>query len=143
MQDTEHARVAFEKLRALGIHVSIDDFGTGHSSLAALKRLPAAELKIDKAFVTDLVTSEHAQFIARTIVAMAHELNLRVVAEGVETSEQRDLLVEMRCDELQGYLFAKPMPGKDLALWSARDRLQDEELFRPSLYNPTRYHALE
>ncbi len=143
MQDTEHAREAFEKLRALGIHVSIDDFGTGHSSLAALKRLPAAELKIDKAFVTDLVTSEHAQFIARTIVAMAHELNLRVVAEGVETSEQRDLLVEKRCDELQGYLFAKPMPGKDLALWSARDRLQEDELFRPSLYNPTRYHALE
>ena len=143
MQDTEHAREAFEKLRTLGIHVSIDDFGTGHSSLATLKRLPAAELKIDKAFVNDLVTSEHAQFIARTIVAMAHELNLLVVAEGVETSEQRDLLVEMGCDELQGYLFAKPMPGKELALWSARDRLHENELFRPSLYDPTRYHTLE
>ncbi len=143
MQDTEHVRKSFESLRALGVHVSIDDFGTGHSSLATLKRLPAAELKIDKAFVNDLVVSEHAQFIARTIVAMAHELNLRVVAEGVETSEQRDLLVEMGCDELQGYLFGKPMPGKELAQWSARDRQHDEELFRPSLYSPTRHHALE
>ncbi len=123
--------------------MSIGDFGTGHSSLPTLKRLPAAELKIDKAFVNDLVTSEHAQFIARTIVAMAHELNLRVVAQGVETSAQRDLMVEMECDELRGYLFGKPMPGKDLAQWSARDRLHEEELFRPSLYNPTRYQALQ
>ncbi len=143
MQDTEHTRATFEQLRTLGVHISIDDFGTGHSSLASLKRLPAAELKIDKAFVNDLESSAHARFIARTIVTMAHELNLRVVAEGVENGEQRDLLVEMGCDELQGYLFGKPMAGKELAHWSARDRQHEEELFRPSLYNATRYQTLE
>ena len=131
------------RLRQLGVHVSIDDFGTGHSSLASLKRLPAAELKIDKAFVNDLVTSAHAQYIARTIVMMAHELHMRVVAEGVENGEQRDLLVEMGCDELQGYLFGKPMAGKELAQWSARDRQHDEELFRPSLYSATRHQPLQ
>ena len=143
MQDTDHTHAAFERLRSLGVHVSIDDFGTGHSSLAALKRLPAAELKIDKAFVTDLVTSAHAQFIAGTIVMMAHELNMRVVAEGVENVDQRDLLVGMGCDELQGYLFSKPIDGRELAQWSARDRQHDEELFRPSLYNATRHQPIE
>jgi diguanylate cyclase (GGDEF)-like protein len=143
MQDTDHTHATFDRLRQLGVHVSIDDFGTGHSSLASLKRLPAAELKIDKAFVNDLVTSAHAQYIARTIVMMAHELHMRVVAEGVENGEQRDLLVEMGCDELQGYLFGKPMAGKELAQWSARDRQHDEELFRPSLYSATRHQPLQ
>jgi len=143
MENTENTRHTFEQLRTLGVHVSIDDFGTGHSSLASLKRLPAAELKIDQAFVTDLTTSAHALFIATTIVMMGHELNMRVVAEGVETSEQRDLLVEMGCDELQGYLFGKPMPARELAQWSARDRENDSEIFRASLYTATKHQALE
>jgi diguanylate cyclase (GGDEF)-like protein len=143
MQNTEVTRQTFEQLRKLGVHVSIDDFGTGHSSLASLKRLPAAELKIDQAFVTDLATSAHALFIANTIVMMGHELNMRVVAEGVETSEQRDLLVEMGCDELQGYLFSKPIPARELAQWSARDKENDSEIFRASLYAVTKHQALE
>ena len=77
-------------------------------------------MKIDRAFVTDLGVSEHAQFIAQTIVDMAHALKLKVVAEGVETRKQRDILVEMGCDELQGYLFAKPMRANELGLWAAR-----------------------
>ncbi|MEO6623430.1 MAG: bifunctional diguanylate cyclase/phosphodiesterase [Burkholderiaceae bacterium] len=142
MGDTEATRDTFERLRELGVHVSIDDFGTGHSSLASLKRLPAAELKIDRAFVTDLATSEHAQFIANTIVQMAHALSLRVVAEGVETRQQRDLLVAMGCDELQGYLFAEPMPAQDLVNWSAHDAGSAEAIFRPSIFAETGLNRL-
>ena len=138
MEDTAHTRAAFDRLRRAGLHVSIDDFGTGHSSLAALRKLPAAELKIDRAFVTDLASSADARNIARDIVDMAHTLDLRVVAEGVETGEQRDLLVAMGCDELQGYLFAKPMAAVSLALWAENDGITGREaLFRPSLFGST------
>lgn len=134
LENTAATMQTFEKLRAMGVHVSIDDFGTGHSSLATLRKLPAAELKIDRAFVIDLETSEHAQFIANSVVRMAHALDMRVVAEGVETRSQRDLLVQMGCDELQGYLFAKPMRAKELGVWAAREHDKAEALFRPSLY---------
>jgi len=143
MEDTQVTRAAFEALRRSGVHVSIDDFGTGHSSLASLRRLPAAELKIDRAFVCDLATSEDARAIARAIVQMAHTLGLRVVAEGVETERQRDLLVDMGCDELQGYLFAKPMTAKALALWASDEWSQGQgdgsaAAFRASLFEETR-----
>jgi diguanylate cyclase len=142
MEDTVATMQVFDRLGQLGIHVSIDDFGTGHSSLASLKRLPAGELKIDRAFVSDLDVSEHAQFIAQTIVDMAHALKLKVVAEGVETKKQRDILVEMGCDELQGYLFAKPMRANELGLWAARDPSDADRLFRPSLFAETRIDPL-
>jgi diguanylate cyclase (GGDEF)-like protein len=138
MEDTAHTRKAFERLRRAGLHVSIDDFGTGHSSLAALRRLPAAELKIDRAFVTDLETSADARSIAQAIVQMAHSLELRVVAEGVETAAQRDLLVQMGCDELQGFLFARPMSARAVTLWAADDDRPDgSRAFRASLFQPT------
>jgi len=117
--------------------VSIDDFGTGHSSLAALRQLPAAELKIDRAFVTDLAASEVARSIVRAVVQMAHSLRLRVVAEGVETEAQRDELVRLGCDELQGYLFAKPMTATALASWAAGDGPATGSIFSPSLFEPT------
>ena len=135
LENTAATMQTFEKLRAMGVHVSIDDFGTGHSSLATLRKLPAAELKIDRAFIIDLESSEHAQFIANMVVHMAHSLDMRVVAEGVETRKQRDLLLEMGCDELQGYLFAKPMRARELGVWAARDHQKAEALFRPSLYS--------
>ena len=145
IEDTEVTRQAFERLRKAGLHVSIDDFGTGHSSLAALRRLPAAELKIDRAFVGDLASSEGARSIVRAIVQMAHSLKLRVVAEGVETESQRDELVRLGCDELQGYLFAKPMTATMLALWASSDGDGDRDsdgtqpasMFRDSLFQPT------
>ena len=138
MEDTAHTRAAFDRLRQAGLHVAIDDFGTGHSSLASLRRLPAAELKIDRAFVTDLATSADARSIAQAIVQMAHTLDRRVVAEGVETAAQRDLLVNMGCDELQGFLFAKPMTAMSLALWAENDASTGrEQLFRPSLFGET------
>ena len=137
IEDTEVTRLAFERLRRAGLHVSIDDFGTGHSSLAALRRLPAAELKIDRAFVTDLATSEDARSIVRAIVQMARSLNMRVVAEGVETAAQRDELVRQGCDELQGYFFAKPMTATMLAMWADGDEAQAPSMFRDSLFADT------
>ena len=143
MEDTQVTLQAFERLRRSGVHVSIDDFGTGHSSLAALRRLPAAELKIDRAFVSDLATSADARSIVQAIVKMAHTLELHVVAEGVETAAQRDLLVEMGCDELQGYLFAKPMTAQALLLWASDDDAPASAPgFRPSLFEETRPAAL-
>jgi diguanylate cyclase (GGDEF)-like protein len=139
MEDTSVTREAFDRLRRAGVHVSIDDFGTGHSSLASLRRLPAAELKIDRAFVCDLETSAEARTIAGAIVQMAHTLGLRVVAEGVENAAQRDRLVEMGCDELQGFFFARPMSATALGLWAADDRPgSGDTAFRPSLFQDTR-----
>lgn len=140
MEDTQATQRAFDRLRAAGLHVSIDDFGTGHSSLASLRRLPAGELKIDRAFVSDLESSHDARTIVRAIVKMAHTLELRVVAEGVETEGQRDLLVKIGCDELQGYLFARPMTAQALALWASDERPDDDLAgdFRASLWQETR-----
>lgn len=143
MEDTAQTRAAFEQLRKAGLHVSIDDFGTGHSSLAALRRLPAAELKIDRAFIADLASGERARHIVQAVLQMAHTLGLRVVAEGVETEQQRDLLVAMGCDELQGYLFAKPMSPAALALWAENDHSDDAPLFRPSLFDLTQPTELD
>jgi diguanylate cyclase (GGDEF)-like protein len=138
MEDTAGTRQAFERLGQAGFHVSIDDFGTGHSSLATLRRLPAKELKIDRSFVSDLSTGgEEARSIVRAIVQMAHSLQLHVVAEGVETEAQRDELVRLGCDELQGYLFAKPMTAVSLALWAAGEGPAAPSMFRPSLFDPT------
>lgn len=143
IEDTTVTRQAFERLRRAGLHVSIDDFGTGHSSLAALRRLPAAELKIDRGFVTDLATNEGARSIVRAIVQMARSLNMRVVAEGVETAAQRDELVRLGCDELQGYFFAKPMTATMLALWAGGDEAQAKSMFRDSLFDATAPMPLE
>ena len=138
MEDTRVTRDAFERLRQAGVHVSIDDFGTGHSSLASLRQLPAAELKIDRAFVTDLDSSDDARAIVSTVIRMAHKLNLRVVAEGVETEAQRDCLVKLGCDELQGYLFAKPMPAAALGVWAIGDDQGPSAVgFRDSLFKET------
>ncbi|QTN29966.1 bifunctional diguanylate cyclase/phosphodiesterase [Rhodoferax sp. AJA081-3] len=138
MEDTKVTQQTFEKMRNAGFHVSIDDFGTGYSSLAALRKLPAAELKIDRAFVSDLEESEDARSIAQSIVNMATALNLRVVAEGVETPGQRDLLVAMGCNELQGFLFSLPMPAYELERLALDvDNKPDEMEFRKSLFSET------
>ncbi len=134
MKDPGVTRRTFEKMRAAGLIVSIDDFGTGYSSPSVLRSLPAAELKIDGAFVCDLEQSEDARLIARSMINMAAALKLRVVAKGVETTGQRDLLVEMGCNELQGFLFSKPIPANDLE-WLARDEHGAESNgFRHSLF---------
>jgi EAL domain-containing protein (putative c-di-GMP-specific phosphodiesterase class I) len=103
-------------LRALGVRIAIDDFGTGYSSLSALRALPVDILKIDRAFVKDLGRDKGSDAIVHTIVTLARQLGLGLVAEGVETQEQAAALRALECDELQGYLFGKPMPHDELAM---------------------------
>ncbi|HEX7687210.1 MAG TPA: bifunctional diguanylate cyclase/phosphodiesterase, partial [Burkholderiaceae bacterium] len=118
MEDTQETMRAFAQLASVGVSLSIDDFGTGYSSLAYLRKLPARQLKIDQSFVQDLGTSPDALAVVDAVIRLAHALGLRVVAEGVETPRQRDILLGLRCDELQGYLFARPMTARMLTLWA-------------------------
>jgi EAL domain-containing protein (putative c-di-GMP-specific phosphodiesterase class I) len=110
MRNAEEAVSMLNELHALGIGLAIDDFGTGYSSLSYLKRFPVDRLKIDRSFVSDIGESSDDETITSAIIALAHSLNLQVIAEGVETSTQLDFLKERACDEMQGYFFAKPMP---------------------------------
>jgi len=135
MEDTQVTKRTFERMRQAGLHVSIDDFGVGQASLSYLRRLPAAELKIDASFVQDLATSAEVRAIVDAVIKLAHALRLRVVAEGVETQRQRDWLVQMGCDELQGYLFARPMTAKALSLWAADEARDGAMDFRASLFS--------
>ena len=114
MQNPEQAVANLNAIRDMGIGIAIDDFGTGYSSLAYLKRFPIDILKIDRSFIRDIILDKDDTAIVKTILAMAQALNLRVIAEGVETQEQYDLLAELGCAEGQGYLFARPMPCEDL-----------------------------
>ena len=121
MQDSEHTRSAMESLRQMGCGLSIDDFGTGYSSLAYLRRFPIDTLKIDRTFVSELTTSDEDRSICNAIIAMAHGLNLRVVAEGVETEAQMRCLGALGCDEVQGFLLGRPVPAdRFAALFGAR-----------------------
>jgi len=111
MHDAEASLLTLQKIADLGVDISIDDFGTGYSSLLYLKRLPANELKIDRGFVRDLGIGTDDAAIVSSIVALGRTLNLRIVAEGVETAMQQDFLTELGCDALQGYLMGRPMPA--------------------------------
>jgi len=120
ISDVERAISTMNGIKAMGIALSLDDFGTGYSSLNYLKRFPLDYLKIDQSFVRDLTEVSDAQAIVRSIIGLAHNLQMKVVAEGVETVAQRDYLAANDCDVLQGYLFARPVPAADfLAVWQS------------------------
>jgi EAL domain-containing protein (putative c-di-GMP-specific phosphodiesterase class I) len=113
MQDVEAAVATMKELQGLGVQVSIDDFGTGYSSLSSLKTFPVARLKIDKSFINDLGTNENDNAVASAVISLGQKLNLRVIAEGVETDEQVAFLCNNNCDEMQGYHFSRPLaPGE-------------------------------
>jgi diguanylate cyclase len=136
MEDSDTTMKIFECLAEIGVHISIDDFGTGYSSLSYLRKLPVGELKIDRSFVLDLETSGDACAVVEAVVKLAHTLGLKVVAEGVETEGQNRILRSFGCDQLQGYLFAKPMSAKALTLWAMDDGGRSHD-FRDSLFKDT------
>ena len=117
LADPDHAHAVIAQLRTDGVQVSIDDYGTGFSSLAYLRNLPLQELKIDRTFVSTINSDERSCMIVKTTTQLAHGLGLRVVAEGVEDEAQHDLLKALGVNVLQGYLFARPMPREHLVEW--------------------------
>ena len=119
MEDGPAAKQVLLRLKELGVRLPLDDFGTGYSSLSCLHTFPLDELKIDRAFVVGLGADDSALAVARAIATLAQAFGLRVVAEGVETEAQARILIGLGCDELQGYLYARPMPPSDLHRWLA------------------------
>jgi diguanylate cyclase (GGDEF)-like protein/PAS domain S-box-containing protein len=114
MEDIDGSIVKLKAVQAIGLQVALDDFGTGYSSLSYLARLPIDSLKIDRSFIMQMPKSPEQMAIVSTVISLARALNLKVVAEGVETEEQSNLLRLLRCDEVQGYLFGKPMPPEEI-----------------------------
>ena len=112
MEDVKHSIASLQSIRAMGVTIAIDDFGTGFSSLSYLSKLPADTLKIDRSFVIDMTVAPEGLALVSTIITLAHSLKLKVVAEGVETEEQSRLLRLLKCDEMQGYLFGRPVPSE-------------------------------
>ena len=117
MTDLDRALPNMRTLRELGVGISVDDFGTGYSSLAYLRRLPINEVKVDKSFVFTMVSDPEDLAIVRTIVELARNLRLKVVAEGVESDLARALLQQIGCDVAQGYFFSRPVPVDGLERW--------------------------
>jgi diguanylate cyclase (GGDEF)-like protein len=114
MDDVAGSIAKLKAIQAMGLNVAIDDFGTGYSSLSYLARLPINSLKIDRSFIVQMTKSPEQMAIVSTVISLGRALNLKVVAEGVETEEQATLLRLLRCDEVQGYLFGRPMPSGEL-----------------------------
>jgi diguanylate cyclase (GGDEF)-like protein len=124
MADPKAALYTLQALANLGVKLSIDDFGTGYSSLAYLKNLPVAELKIDKSFVLQMAEDPQDRKIVQSVIDLAHNLDLQVVAEGIENQQSLDMLIGMGCDYGQGYFIARPMPLADLPPWVDGSRWQ-------------------
>ncbi len=124
MQDISVTQRTLDELGNIGVYLAIDDFGTGYSSLSYLRQLPARQLKIDRTFIKDLDTSDDAKAVVDGVVRLAHALGLRVVAEGVETARQRDILLELNCDELQGYFYRAADVGRQAARVDARPQAE-------------------
>jgi EAL domain-containing protein (putative c-di-GMP-specific phosphodiesterase class I) len=112
MEDVKHNIASLQAIRAMGITIAIDDFGTGFSSLSYLAKLPVDTLKIDRSFVIKITAGSEGLALVSTIITLAHSLKLKVVAEGVETEEQSRQLLSLNCDEMQGFLFSKPVPAE-------------------------------
>ncbi|MFQ5983236.1 MAG: putative bifunctional diguanylate cyclase/phosphodiesterase, partial [Woeseiaceae bacterium] len=117
MQDINHAIAVLECLRDIGVRISMDDFGTGHSSLAQIKNMPLHEIKIDKSFITTMMSDEQNRAIVCTTIELAHNMNLKVVAEGIEDEETLRQISDMGCEEAQGYFLSEPLSSGELLHW--------------------------
>jgi EAL domain-containing protein (putative c-di-GMP-specific phosphodiesterase class I) len=124
MSNPEESAATLQSLSAMGVHISIDDFGTGYSSLSYLRRFPLDKLKIDRSFIRDVMTNADDACIVRAIISLAHSLRLRVVAEGVESSQQLDFLRELGCDQYQGFYCSPAVPADQFVTLIARLRSQ-------------------
>jgi EAL domain-containing protein (putative c-di-GMP-specific phosphodiesterase class I) len=113
MQNPEKTVTTLQKLKKMGIYLSIDDFGTGYSSLGNLRKFPLDTLKIDRSFVMNIITDSDDAAITTAIIAMAHNLKLGVIAEGVVSEDQQSFLLDQGCDAVQGYLFSRPVPAEE------------------------------
>jgi EAL domain-containing protein (putative c-di-GMP-specific phosphodiesterase class I) len=120
MEDIERNIERLKMLRDLGVTIAIDDFGTGYSSLNYLARLPMDTLKVDRSFVVGMAQSSESRTIVSTIISLAHSLGLKVVAEGVETEEQLNLLRQLKCDGMQGFLLSRPVASAEIASFLGR-----------------------
>ena len=114
MDDIQHTVAILNTLHELGVEIAIDDFGTGYSSLSYLSQFPIDRLKIDQSFIRNALNDQHNESIARTIINLGHSLNLKVIAEGVETKDHEEFLVKQGCDEVQGFRYSKPVPAEDM-----------------------------
>ncbi|HEY5928673.1 MAG TPA: EAL domain-containing protein, partial [Burkholderiales bacterium] len=121
MQDAEQAINLLTALHGTGVRIAIDDFGTGYSSLAYLKRFPIDCVKIDRSFIRDLPGNSDDIAMTRSIIAMAHNMKLEIVAEGVETVQQLEFLQAYGCDEIQGFLFSEPLPADAMARYLGQE----------------------
>ena len=130
MHEADATRRTLETLSASGIRIAIDDFGTGYSSLAYLKRFPLDVLKIDRSFVSELAVDPNDAAIVKTIIGLAENLHLDVVAEGVETKEQLEFLRANNCRFIQGYLIGRPAPGEDVP--ALIERIEREGVMAPA-----------
>jgi len=117
MKNPHEAIKMLERIRELGIRLSMDDFGTGYSSLSYLKKLPISKLKIDQAFVRELPKNIHDIAIVESIISMAKAMNFNVIAEGVETLAQHDFLIEKGCHNIQGYFYSRPVPADEMEIF--------------------------
>jgi diguanylate cyclase (GGDEF)-like protein len=121
LSDISASLPKLERLRALGVRITLDDFGTGYSSLSYLRWMPVKSLKIDRSFVAEMTASANTQTLVQAMIALAHSMNLTVVAEGIEREEQFEMLARMDCDCAQGHLFGEPLPVEEMEQWLARE----------------------
>ncbi|RYF66574.1 MAG: GGDEF domain-containing protein, partial [Comamonadaceae bacterium] len=131
LYDIDHVAAELERLRGLGLTVSLDDFGTGYSSLAYLRRLPLDHIKLDRSFVHNMTTNAGDRAIVQGVIGLGASFGHRIIAEGVETIEQGELLLDLGCSWAQGYCIARPMPAEDFAAWAAQWRAPPQWRGRP------------
>jgi len=122
MKDPEVSINMLKQIRQIGININIDDFGTGYSSLSYLKKLPVSKLKIDRSFIKDIPNNKDDEVITKIIINLAKSLNLKVVAEGVETKIQKDFVFENGCDYIQGYYYSPPLPADEFEKKFLKDK---------------------